>query len=161
MEEASSKGEILPVVLDFASEAFARVAIFIVRKNAVFAIAGRGIPALEVDPLDSAPPISLSALEPGWIRQVLDSGKPLTSAPATDADRALLECLGGLAPDRAYLGPIESGSSVIAVLYGDQGTSVESIPDTSGLQAVLQHAGLALDRAALERALWEADADAK
>ena len=70
----------------------------------------------------------------------------------------MIDCLGGDVPDSAYLGPIESGSSVIAVLYGDQAPGAEPIPDTSALEVVLQHAGLALDRAALERALWEADA---
>jgi len=159
LQEASSRGEILPVVLDFASEAFARVAILTIREDEVFAIAGRGIAALEVDPLDSAPPISLKIPEAGWIREVLDSGKPHVGGPTTVADGALLECLGGTQPEQAYLGPIESGSSVIALLYGDQATSGDPMPDTTGIEVVLHHAGLALDRAALERALWEADSD--
>jgi hypothetical protein len=64
---------------------------------------------------------------------------------------------GGVEPGLAYLGPIESGGSVIAMLYCDQGPEGAGIPDTSGLEVVLQYAGLALDRAALERGLWEVD----
>ena len=158
LQKASSRGEILPVVLDFASEIFARVAILIVREQQVFAIAGRGIDALEVDPLDSAPPVSLQALDDGWIRQALQSGEPLQGPPTTAADRELLARLGGAEPPVSYLGPIESGGSTIALLYGDQGPGGPGMPDTSGLEVVLHHAGLALDRAALERALWEADA---
>jgi hypothetical protein len=158
LQKASSRGEILPVVLDFASEIFARVAILIVRQERVFAIAGRGIDALEVDPLDSAPPVALQALENGWIRRALQSGEPFRAAPATPADRELLARLGGDEPAMAYLGPIESGGSTIALLYCDQGSDGVEMPDTTGLEVVLQHAGLALDRAALERALWEAGA---
>jgi len=160
LQDASSRGEILPVVLDFAAELFARVAILIVREDRVFAIAGRGIETLEVaDPLDSSEPISLQNFESGWIRQVMDTRKPLHGPPETDADRDLLARLGGIEPGTVYVGPIESSGSTIALLYGDQSTSGVALPDTSGLEVVLQHAGLALDRAALERALWEADAN--
>ena len=157
LQDASSRGEILPVVLDFASEFFSRVAILIVREDQVFAIAGRGIDALEVDPLDSSSPVSLKILEGGWIRQVLDSGRPVEGPPATPADRDLLARFGGVEPAAAYLGPIESSGVTVAMLYCDQGSGENAFPDTSGLEVVLQHAGLALDRAALERALWEVD----
>ncbi len=158
LQDASSRGEILPVVLDFAAELFARVAILIVREEQVFAIAGRGIDALEVDPLDSSAPVSIQTLEGGWIRQVLDSGGPVEGPPTTSADQDLLMRFGGLVPPIAYLGPIESSGSTVAMLYCDQGARPVEMPDTSGLEVVLQHAGLALDRAALERALWEVDA---
>lgn len=161
LQEASSRGEILPVVLDFASEVFARVAILVVRDDEIFAIAGRGISALEVDPLDSSGPVTVPMPDEGWIREILKTGKALVGPPTTPADHLLLERFGGEVPKQAYLGPIESGASVIALLYGDQSVSEAPIPDTHGLEVVLHHAGLALDRAALERALWEVDADGR
>ena len=160
LQDASSRGEVLPVVLDFASELFARVAILVVREDQIFAISGRGLPSLEVDPLGATAPVSLPTAKQGWIREVLDSRKPIVAAPVTDADRTLLDCFGGESPKQVYLGPIESGSSVIALLYGDQSLTGAPIPDTHGLEVVLHHAGLALDRAALERALWKVDAAA-
>jgi hypothetical protein len=158
LQDASSRGEVLPVVLDFASELFARAAILVVREDQIFAISGRGLPSLEVDPLGPTAPVSLPTPKQGWIREVLDSGKPIVAAPVTDADRTLLDCFGGESPKQVYLGPIESGSSVIALLYGDQSLTGAPIPDTHGLEVVLRHAGLALDRAALERAPWKVDA---
>jgi hypothetical protein len=44
---------------------------------------------------------------------------------------------------------------VIALLYGDNLPEDGPLGDTSALEVVLHHAGLALDRAALERALRE------
>jgi hypothetical protein len=159
LQDASSRGEILPVVLDFASEIFARVAILIARDEDVFAIAGHGISSLELDPLGASPSVTLESVGAGWIQSVLESNQPMVGSAATPADFELLDRLGGDRPTSIYLSPIESGSSVIALLYADQGMTERAMPDTSGLEVVLHHAGLALDRAALERALWEADAE--
>ncbi len=157
LQDASSRGEVLPVVLEFASKLFARVAILIVREEKVFAVAGQGFPSLVVDPLGNTAPIAVDAAAPGWIRTVLDSGEPFRGSPGTPADRALLDRLGGAEPAEVCIGPIESGGAIVALLYGDQGPDGGDLPDTSGLEVVLHHAGLALDRAALERALWEVD----
>ncbi len=157
LQAASSRGEILPAVLAFASEHFARAAILVARDQEIFAVAGHGIDALEVDPLGAAQSVSVPAHEKGWIRSAVDSGKPVQSAPQTEADRCLLERFGGLIPAAAYLGPISSGGGVVAVLYADTGETGAKIPDVSSLEVVLHHAGVALDRAALERARWEAD----
>ncbi len=166
LEESTSRGEVLPVILEFAAELFARVAILIVRESEVFAIAGRGLPALEVDPLESTSPTSISAIEPGWLAQVIETGRSQVACPQTAADRALIELLGGGVPEQAFIAPVESDSSVIALLYADQGPATEAspaaaMPETSSLEELLQHAGLALDRAALARALWEVDGDAR
>jgi len=161
LQEASSRGEILPVVLDFAAERFARVAILVVRDDEIFAVAGRGIANLEVDPLGSAEPVTMAMPGSGWIRRVLDGGEPVTAPAADPADHLLLEKLGADTPEQSYLGPIESGGAVIALLYADQAATGAPMPDPHALEVVLQHAGLALDRAALERALWEADAETR
>jgi hypothetical protein len=161
LREASSRSEILPVVLDFASEIFERVAILIVRDGDLFAISGRGIPSLEVDPMSSAPSVTLEAVGAGWVREVLESNQAIVGSAETPADFELLHRFGGEHPSSVYLSPIESDASVAALLYGDQGSTERAIPGTSGLEVVLQHAGLALDRAALERALWEAHAESQ
>ena len=46
---------------------------------------------------------------------------------------------------------------MVAVLYADNLPSGAPIGDTSALEVVLHEAGLALDRAVLERALAEAE----
>jgi len=53
--------------------------------------------------------------------------------------------------------PIESGDRVVALLYADNLPAEQPIGDSSALEVVLHEAGLALDRAVLERALAEAE----
>jgi len=56
-----------------------------------------------------------------------------------------------------FVAPIESGERVVALLYADNLPGGERIGDTSALEVVLHEAGLALERAVLERALAEAE----
>jgi hypothetical protein len=52
--------------------------------------------------------------------------------------------------------PIESNQQVVAVVYGDNLPDAAPIGETISLEIVLHEAGLALERALLERALAEA-----
>jgi hypothetical protein len=65
--------------------------------------------------------------------------------------------LGNAIPEEAYVAPIESGDHVVALVYADNLPGGEPIGDTSALEVVLHEAGLALDRAWMERALKEAE----
>ena len=157
LREASTRGAILPVVLDFAAENFARVAMLLVRGDTVSAVAGRGIPALAASARHEVASLSTSELAAGWVSTVLSTGRPAEGAPLTAGDALLLSRLGLGEPATAFVGPIESGGEIIALLYCDPGESARVLPDATGLEVVLHHAGLALDRAALERALHESE----
>ena len=69
----------------------------------------------------------------------------------------MVSLLGGSSPHQAYLAPIQSGDRIVALLYADHLPGSDPIGDTSALEVVLHHAGVALERAALERALAEAE----
>lgn len=158
LTEASSRGEVLPLVIRFASEVFDRVAMFMVRDGTAVGMAQHGLPTCggpdDHDLRELAYPCDASS----WLAMVLANGKPVRGAPANDGDRDLAGLLGDRIPDRVYVAPIESTGQVIALLYGDNLASGRAIGDTSALEVVLHHAGLALDRAALERALREDEA---
>ena len=55
------------------------------------------------------------------------------------------------------MAPIESGERVVALLYADNLPGDAPLGDTGALEVVLHEAGLALDRAVLERALAEVE----
>ncbi len=155
LREASSRGTILPVVIEYAAELFSRVAVLLVRDQQILLLAGRALPALD-GPGGVGAAISLAKLQDGWVGRVLSTRRSTQGAPAKAGDRTLLAHLGLDGARLAYLGPIESGGSVIALVCGVEALEDGNrMPDTSGLEVVLHHAGLALDRAALERALAE------
>jgi hypothetical protein len=155
LTEASSRGEVLPLVIRFASEVFGRVAMFMVRDGTAVGMAQHGLPACggpdDRDLRELAFPCSASS----WLAMVLEQGKAVRGAPGNDGDRDFAGLLGDRVPAQAYLAPIESTGQVIALLYADNLPDDGPLGDTSALEVVLHHAGLALDRAALERALRE------
>lgn len=72
----------------------------------------------------------------------------------TDGNRHLVESLGGKWPGEAgaVVAPLISGDRVAAILYGDN-PSGKPLGAVDGLEIFLQQAGLAMDRALLERRL--------
>jgi hypothetical protein len=52
-----------------------------------------------------------------------------------------------------FLGPIISEGKVVAILYGDNAPQKRAIGDTESLEIFLSQAGLAMEKALLERRL--------
>jgi hypothetical protein len=157
LREASSRGEVLPLVIRFAAETFSRVAMFGVRDGEVHGMAGAGLSAAG-GPDDAAlRQVSARASESAWLRRALETHAPFRAPASDEGDRALAARLGDRVASEVYWAPIESAGQVIALLYGDNLPHGRALSDSSALEVVLHHAGLALDRAALERALAESD----
>ena len=60
--------------------------------------------------------------------------------------------LGNAVATEAYVGPIQSGGRVVALLYADQLPQETAIGDVRALGAVLREAGTALARALQQHA---------
>ena len=86
---------------------------------------------------------------------MLFTGDAVQGPPTDAGDHRLLAMLGTGIPKEAYVAPIHSGGSIAALLYADDLPEARSLGDTTALAIVLHEAGLALDRALLERALAE------
>jgi hypothetical protein len=157
IRDVSSRGEVLPQVLGFASETLSRVAMFMVRGDVAQGIAQVGLPKAGGPDGTRLREVALPCREPAWFRAVLDRRSPTRGAPSDEGDQRLAVLLGNAIPAEAYVAPIESGEHVVALLYADNLPADEPIGDTSALEVVLHEAGLALDRAWLERALEEAE----
>jgi hypothetical protein len=157
LRDTSSRGEVLPQVLQFASETLSRVAIFMIRDDTAQGIAQVGLPKAGGPNQRGFSEVALPHREPAWFRKVFDSRGPVHAAPSDDGDQRLAVLLGNAIPEEAYVAPIESGEHIVALLYADNLPGGEPIGDTSALEVVLHEAGLALDRAWLERALEEAE----
>jgi hypothetical protein len=70
-------------------------------------------------------------------------------------DRSFLTELGGTAPDEFFMVPATCQGKVAALLYGDNAVDRTPIPPITGLEVLMQQAGLAMEKALLEERLRE------
>jgi hypothetical protein len=157
LHDPSSRGEVLFLVLEFAAASFSRVAMFMLRDDVAEGMAQVGLPATGGPDDEEFRRFQIAAHEPGWFRSVIEGRQARQSAPSDEGDWQLTARLGTAAPEEAYVAPIESGDRVVALLYGDNLPDKRPIGDTTALEIVLLEAGLALDRALLERTLSEVE----
>jgi len=156
LSDASNRGEVLPVVLRFASEIFDRVALFMVRGDTVLGIAQHGLARAGGPGDDDFREVEMRPDSCAWFHEIFATRSSTRSGPTDAGDFTLAARLGGTAAEEAYLAPIESGGEVVAILYADNLPARRRLGDVHALEVVLHHAGLALERAMLARALAEA-----
>ncbi len=159
LRDPASRGDVLRLLLEYAGSVFDRVAIFAIREGEAFGVAQVGLPGAGGPDDEDLRKIRFPSDEPAWCRNVLTTRAPLRAALEDDGDRDLASRLGSTAPSELYAAPIESGERIAAVLYADNLGSRRPLGDTSALEVVLHEAGLALERAVLERALAQAEGE--
>jgi hypothetical protein len=153
IRDPANHGEVLKLVLKFVSESFSRVAMFMVRDEIALGIAQIGLPRGGGPEDAQLREIELPVSQVEWFRQVLESRNSLCSGAIGEGDRALAQRIGDREPAQAYVAPIVSGGRVVALLYADNLPGAQPIGDTSVIEIALHEAGLALERALLQRAL--------
>jgi hypothetical protein len=155
LRDPSTQGEVLTLVLDFAAETFGRVAMFMLRDDVSVGMAQRRLPAAGGPDDEGIRALTFGSGEmPDLLREVLERGVPVHRAPR-EGDRPFVAALGDAIPIEFYAAPIESGGSVVALVYADPLPEIQPLADTTAFEIVLHEVGLVLDRAVLERALAE------
>ena len=89
-------------------------------------------------------------------RRVADAGGSFSES-AWDA--YLIKELGGREPGEFFLAPLVCNGRVAAVLYGDNLPEAKPLPALTGLEIFLHQAGLAMEKALLERRLTELEGE--
>ena len=157
LRDPATVGDVLTLVMEFAAESFQRVAMFMVRDDEVVGIAQRGLPTAGGPDEAGFRKVRVPLDEPACFHEVVANRRPHRLVPDDDGDRQLTGRLGNAHPPEIYVAPIESGGQVAAILYADNLPGTRRMRDPAALTVVLHEAGLALDRALLERALAEAE----
>lgn len=155
LNNPSLGGGIILLVLRFASELMNRAVIFLVKEDEIVGLGQFGLEAIDGISADvrvrrmRIPRNAGSVLE-----EALHSWSPLKTVTGPDRwDQYLVEELGGGVAREIFLGPIISEGKVVALLYGDNAPHDRAIGETESLEIFLSQAGLAMEKALLERRL--------
>lgn len=154
LNNPSLGGGIILLVLRFASELMNRAVIFLVKETEIVGLGQFGIVAndevADVRVRRMKVPRGEDSVFESLFREM--APKKIALGPGS-WDRYLVEQLGGGEPKQVFLGPIISEGKVVAVLYGDNLPQSSPIGDTESLEIFLSQAGLAMEKALLERRL--------
>jgi hypothetical protein len=149
----NSTSEITLLILRFASDIFQRGVLFMVAPEEM---AGLGQFGLDIERADEKiREITLPVGESPFLQRVLQEGRPYKGPLQKDKiTEFMLRELGGGWPAEVALFPVMAEGKTVALLYCDN-ISGEPMPTTEGLEIFISQAGLALEKALLQRRLQE------
>jgi CheY-like chemotaxis protein len=145
-------GGIILLVLRFASELMNRAVIFLVKETEVVGLGQFGI-QLDGESADiRIRQMRFPRQAPSILTDAINGMEPVRARPsANEWDRYLVNQLGGITPQEAFLGPILSEGKVVALIYGDNAPDMNPVGDTESFEVFLSQAGLAMEKALVER----------
>jgi len=152
LNNPSLGGGIILLILRFASELMNRAVILLVKDEEIVGLGQFGI-ELKGDSADvRVRNTRLPKAEKHVFTEALKSFAPYHRNPEnTDWNKYLFNQLGGDRPSDVFIGPLISEGRVVAVLYGDNLPEQKPIGDTESLEIFLSQAGMAMEKALLER----------
>ncbi|MBI5286769.1 MAG: DUF4388 domain-containing protein [Deltaproteobacteria bacterium] len=154
LQSPHSNGEITLLVLRFASEFMNRAVLFMVKKDWVEGLGQFGIVLNGGDPNKRIRGIKIPLTEPSIFHEAMGKGVAVkTGLDDSPWHHYLIRELGGCRPVEVFLAPIMVAGKVAALLYGDNAPESKPIEGIEALEIFLIQAGMALEKALLERRL--------
>lgn len=152
LNNPSLGGGIILLILRFASELMNRAVILLVKEEEIVGLGQFGI-ELEGESADvRVRNTRIPKADKHIFTEALQSFAPYRREPKqTEWNDYFFTQLGGERPDEVFVGPLISEGRVVAVLYGDNLPGEQPICDTEALEIFLSQAGLAMEKALLER----------
>ncbi len=152
LNNPSLGGGIILLILRFASELMNRAVILLVKEEEIVGLGQFGIDLNGESSNVRVRNIKLPKAEDHVFKDALESFAPYRSAAKqSEWNDYFFAQLGGQQPDEVFVGPLISEGRVVAVLYGDNLPDEKTIGDTEALEIFLSQAGLAMEKALLER----------
>ncbi|BCG45994.1 Response regulator receiver protein [Citrifermentans bremense] len=149
-------GGIILLVLRFAAEFVNRAVVLLVKKESVQGLGQFGLQDKDGSADYRIRNLSIPKGEPSLFTEVLETRFPVKGeVEPCHWSEHFLEQLGGGRPAEVFVGPIVSEGKVVAVLYGDNLPEEKPIGDTDSLEIFLSQAGIAMEKALLQRRLQD------
>jgi CheY-like chemotaxis protein len=159
LSNPSLGGGIILLILRFASELMSRAVIFLVKGSEIVGLGQFGIELAGESPDIKVRNMRIPLDEENVFTRALKDMSPRSFQPPDGPwINYLFDQLGGERPEEVFIGPLLSEGRVVAVLYGDNLPEQKSIGDTEALEIFLSQAGLAMEKALLERRLMTGQA---
>ncbi|MHB8174367.1 MAG: DUF4388 domain-containing protein, partial [Nitrospirota bacterium] len=147
----SATAEITLLVLRYASELVSRAVLFMVTRDEVRGLGQFGMELKGESPDRRVRKIRVPVKETSIFSDVIRDKRTKIGGFSDSAwDEYLIKELGG-EPKGYFLVPMISNGRVAAILYGDNLPDNKPIPGISGLEIFVHQAGLAMEKALLER----------
>jgi CheY-like chemotaxis protein len=147
-------GGITLLVLRFAAEFMGRAVIFMVMGEEVVGLGQFGLDDRGGTADERVRSLRIPRGEPSLFTGILAAKHPAVVRPEPNEwNRYLFDRLGGGVPHEVFLGPIVSEGNTVAILYGDNLAERRPIAGTEALEIFLSQAGIAMEKALLERRL--------
>ena len=152
LNNPSLGGGIILLILRFASELMNRAVILLVKEEEIVGLGQFGI-ELKGESADvRVRNTKLPKAGQHVFTEALQSFAPYRREPKkSELNEFFFNQLGGRCPGEVFVGPLISEGRVVAVLYGDNLPDEKPIGDTESLEIFLSQAGLAMEKALLER----------
>lgn len=152
----SATSEITLLILRYASDVISRGIIFMVKKNEIVGLGQFSIETKGESPDQKVRNIRIPLNEPSVFTMVLETRQTYKGALEENKwNDYLINEIGGAAPLEVLVIPLISEGKVIALLYGDNLPEMKPIDDIEGLEIFINQAGLAMEKALLERKILE------
>lgn len=153
----SATAEITLLVLRYASEIVNRAVLFMVTRDDIKGLGQFGIDlGHDISADQRVRDIHIPTSEASIFSKVVaDKRSVIGKYEGTAWDEYLIKEMGGTEPNEYFLVPLVSNGRVAAMLYGDNLPEDKPIPNITGLEIFVHQAGLAMEKALLERKLME------
>ena len=152
LSSPSSGGEIILLILRFASEILNRTLIFLIKKDETMGWGQCGIALPGKSSDDEIRKIKIPLSENSVFKICLNSKNRFKGRLETNKwNSEVIHRLGGDWPDEVIVAPIISEGRVIAFLYGDNVPLNNTIGETEGLETFIKVAGFAFGKVRAEK----------
>lgn len=152
----NSTSEITLLILRFASDIFERGVLFMVGHDEM---AGLGQFGLDIERADEKIRETVMDMDKSpFFKSIIDAMQHYKGSMSKDKGTEFLTNLfGGKWPKEVAIFPVVAEQRVVALLYSDNLASGAPFPETEGLEIFIDQAGLALEKAILQRRFTDKD----
>ena len=158
----TATAEVTLLILRYASEVVNRAILFMVKKDEVRGLGQFGIELKGKSPDQVVRNIKIPMNQPSLFLSVIESRRsylgPLEPSPS---HTYLMNELGGAMPDMVLAIPLVVGDKVALVVYGDNLPERKPIKGMDTLEIFMSQAGMALEKALLEKRIDELQKERK